>query len=154
MLALAAKTGAWAQSEYSTLMVETKSGDTFELWLRKKPEVHFDTTGMTFTCGEELTGYLYDEVSKLYFNIYDPVTAIAAPKADGIVRIICLDQSKVVVSGIGEPGAVRLYDLNGRSIVANTAADDGTVTVSLDGLAAGTYILNIGNKQSFKILRR
>lgn len=154
MLILAAKMGAWAQSEYSTLVIETKSGDTFEMWLRWKPEVHFNATGMTFTCGEELTGYLYDEVSKFYFNLYDPVTAIAAPKADGIVRIICLDQSKVVISGIDELDAVRLYDLNGRSIVADTMADGNALTVSLDELAAGTYILNIGNKQSFKILKR
>lgn len=153
MMALAAKLGAWAQYEYSTLVVETKSGDTFEISLSKKPQVIFGVKELTFTCGEEVTGYVYDEVRKLHFKPYDP-TGIAAVEEECVIRIECIDQSRVVISGVDSSDQVKLYALDGRSIAAVAETTDKVLTVSLNELTPGTYILNIGNKQSFKLLRR
>ena len=153
MLALVARLGVWAQYEYSTLVVETKSGDTYEISLRKRPQVKMGMNEITFTCGEETTGYIYDEVCKLHFKPYDP-TGITSPTEDKVIRIVHVDQSQVVVAGVADADAVRLYALDGHRIMTAVSTTDGTLTVSLDGLAAGTYILNIGNKQSFKLLRR
>ena len=153
MLSLATTLGGWAQYEYSTLVVVTKSGDTYEVSLRKRPEVRFYEREFTFTCGEEVTGYIYDEVSKMHFKPYDP-TGITLPTAEKVIRIVHVDQSQVVVAGVADADEVRLYSLDGRSMMTAASTDGGTLTVSLDGLAPGTYILNIGNKQSFKLLRR
>lgn len=142
-----------AQNEYSTLVVETKSGYTLEISLRKMPEVQFNAEGISFAYNDEVIGYVYDKVRKLYFKPYDP-TGIALPTEDKVIRIVHVDQSQVVVAGVADADEVRLYALDGRSIMAAASTDDGTLTVSLDGLAPGTYILNIGNKQSFKLLRR
>lgn len=153
MVALAARLGAWAQNEYCTLVIETKSGEAFEISLSKKPQVKMGLREITFTCGEEVTGYIYDEVRKMHFKPYDP-TGIALPTEDKVIRIVHVDQSEVVVAGIADADEVRLYALDGRRIMASCTANDGMLTVSLEGLAPGTYILNIGNKQSLKLLKR
>lgn len=154
LLALATKLCAWAQCEYSTLVVETKSGEKFEFWLYEKPRVKVDSEKMTFTCGKEVTGYVLDEVSKMYFLPYDPTTGIETPVSEDVIRVVYVNQSEIVVSGVKEADAVRLYTLDGHCVSVVSAEADGTLTVSLETLEAGTYILNIGNKQSFKFLKR
>ena len=153
--ALVTTLSTWAQHEYSTLVVETKSGDTFEIWLYEKPHVQFSNNKFTITCDKEATGYIYDEVRKFYFKYYDPATGIDAPTSEGVIRIVHINQSEVTISGIAETDKIKLYTLDGRLIMAKTARhDDNSLTISLEGLPSGTYILNIGNKQSFKFLRR
>ena len=154
MLALTATATVQAQNEYSTLIVETKSGTTLEVSLREKPQVQVTDKEFTIVCGDEVTGYVHDEVRKFYFKPYDPKTGIEAPVAANTIRIAWLDESKVTVSGISETDKVRMYTLDGRSVVAETLVSEEVITVSLGGLAPGTYILNIDNKQSFKLLKR
>lgn len=154
MLALTATVVVQAQNEYSTLVVETQSGTTLEVSLREKPQVHVTDKEFVITCGSEVTGYVHDEVRKFYFKPYDPKTAVEAPVAANTIRIAWLDESKVTVSGISETDKVRMYTLDGRSVVAETLVSEEVITVSLGGLAPGTYILNIDNKQSFKLLKR
>lgn len=151
---LATKLCAWAQCEYSTLVVETKSGKKFEFWLYEKPHVKVDNTEITFTCGEKVTGYVYDEVSKMYFLPYDATTGIETPVSEDVIRVVYVDQSEIVVSGVEQTDEVRLYTLDGHRVMAVAAEADSTLTVSVEALEPGTYILNIGNKQSFKFLKR
>ena len=153
MVAFFARLCTWAQGGYSTLVVETKSGDKFEISLQKRPLVHVGRDEISFTCGEEVTGYLYDEVSKVYFKPYD-ATGIAMPTSDNVIRIVHVNQSEVVVVGINDVDDIRLHALDGRSIMVEPVVTDGILTLSLENLLPGTYILNIGNKQSFKLLRR
>lgn len=152
MLALTATATVQAQNEYSTLVVETKSGTTLEVSLREKPQVQI-TSKEFLVCGSEVTGYVHDEVRKFYIKPYDP-TVIEAPVAANTIRIVWLDESKVTVSGISETDKVRLYTLDGRNMTADISTKSTEITVSLDGLAPGTYILNINDKQSFKLLKR
>lgn len=154
LLALTATAMVQAQNEYSTLVVETRSGTTLEVSLREKPQVQVTDKEFVITCGSEVTGYVHDEVRKFYFKPYDPKTGIEAPVAANTIRIAWLDESKVTISGISEAGKVRLYTLDGRSVAADASASKEVITVSLDGLAPDTYILNIDNKQSFKLLKR
>lgn len=153
LLALAATVTMQAQDEYSTLVVETKSGKTLELSLKQKPSVSVSDKEFTITCGDEVTGYVHDEVRKFYFKPYDPA-GIDEPVAEDVIRVLYLDQSKVVVSGIDKAKQVNLYTLDGRKVAARAVQEEGKLTVSLDGLAPGTYILNIGNVQSFKLQKR
>ena len=153
LFALFAKFGVWANSEYSTLVVETKSGDTFEISLREKPQVKMGEKEISFVCGDDITGYIYDEVTKIFFKPYDP-TGITTVEDERVIRIVYVNQSEVVVSGVESTDMVNLYGLDGRRIAANPAVNDGVLTLSLEQLTAGTYILNIGNKQSFKLLKR
>ena len=144
----------YAQSEYSTLVVKTKSGQTLEVWLKHKPQVKVTDTELVITCGDEVTGYIHDEIDKFYFIAYDAETGVDEPMAENVVRITYLDESKVVVSGVNELQGVVLYGLDGRRIAAETEFEDDSVSVSLASLLPGTYILRISESTSFKLLKR
>ncbi len=149
MLTFIATMMVQAQNEYSTLVIETKAGTTMELSLQKKPRVvHCDNNLMV---GE--ISYAYEEVRKFYFKPYDP-TSIEAPIAEDTIRIAMLDQSKVLINGVGGADKVRLYTLDGRYVITESSMNGNVLSVSLDNLTPGTYILNIDDKQSFKLLKR
>ncbi len=153
LFALVATMTIKANNEYSTLVVETKSGTTLEFFLKERPHVGINSKNFVITCGEEVTNYVHEEVRKFYFKPYS-ATNIEAPVTKNTIRISMLDQSKVVISGVKEPSKVRMYTLDGKSIAIETSTNDDTLTVSLDALTPGTYILNIDNIQTFKLLKR
>lgn len=142
-----------AQNEYSTLVVELHSGTKLQLSLQKKPEVKVSDKEFVILCGGDVTSYVHEKVRKFYFKPYDP-TGVEEVVAEDVIRVSYLDQSKVIISGITDASKVRLYTLDGRYVAASTSADEQTITVSLDALTPGTYILNIDNKQTFKLLKR
>ncbi len=142
-----------AQNEYSTLVMELHGGAKLELSLQKKPQVQVTDKEFVIVCGNDVTSYVHAKVRKFYFKPYDP-TGVEEVVAENVIRVSYLDQSKVIISGITDASKVRLYTLDGRYVAASTSADEQTITVSLDALTPGTYILNIDNKQSFKLLKR
>ena len=153
LFALVARLAAWAGGPFSTLVVETKSGTTYEVSLRKKPQVKMGEKELSIVCGDEVTGYIYDEVEKIHFKPYDPM-GIATMEDERVIRIVYVNQSEVVVAGVESADVVGLYGLDGRRVAAEPVAEDGVLKLSLQSLTPGTYILNIGNKQSFKLLKR
>ena len=152
MLILAGSAMMQAQNEYSTLVVETKAGTTLEVSLKKRPQVHVSDKEFTIAYDDKVVGYIHEEVRKFYFKPFDP-SSIDAPVAENVIRIACLDESKVTIIGVDATDKVRLYTLDGRSVAASYQVDDTVITVSIDALEPGTYILNVDNKQSFKILK-
>ena len=142
-----------AQNEYSTLVMELHGGAKLELSLQKKPQVQVTDKEFVIVCGNDVTSYVHEKVRKFYFKPYDPA-GVEEVVAEDVIRVSYLDQSKVIISGITDASKVRLYTLDGRNVVAAATADEQTITVSLDALTPGTYILNIDNKQSFKLLKR
>ena len=153
MFALAVTVTTQAQSDYSTLVVETKSGTTLELSLQKKPQVGIGINTFSIICGDEVTSYIHEEVRKFYFKPYS-ATSIDTPVAKNTIRIVMHNQSKVVIDGVSEQSKVRLYTLDGQALPVVSSTSDNQLTVSLDELTPGTYILNIDNKQTFKLLKR
>ncbi len=153
MLAFVATMAVQAQNEFSTLVIETKAGTTLELSLQKKPQVDVSNQEFIIRCGNEVTSYVHEAVRKFYFKPYDP-TSIKLPVAEGIIRVVMLDQSKVVICGVSESAKVQLYTLHGQNVTAETSTSGNVLTISLDALTPGAYILNIDNKQSIKLLKR
>jgi hypothetical protein len=153
MFALAVTVTTQAQSDYSTLVVETKSGTKLEISLQKKPEVSINDKEFIIYSGDQVTSYIHEAVRKFYFKPYS-ATNIDAPVAKNTIRIVMHNQSKVVIDGVGEQSKVRLYSLNGQALPVVSSTSDNVLTVSLEELTPGTYILNIDNKQTFKLLKR
>ena len=59
-----------------------------------------------------------------------------------------------MINGVGGADKVRLYTLDGRYVITESSMNGNVLSVSLDNLTPGTYILNIDDKQSFKLLKR
>ena len=153
ILALVATMTTQANNDYSTLVVETKSGTTLELSLQKKPKVQISETEFIIYFDNKAEGYVHEEVRKFYFKPYN-ATNIEAPVEKNTIRVSMIDQTKVVISGVSESSKVRLFTMDGKAMKIEAAGNNDEITVSLDALAPGTYLLNIDNKQTFKLLKR
>ena len=142
-----------ANDEYSTLVIETMEGTKFEISLQKKPKVQLTDDKFIITCGKEITGYTYGEIRKFFFKLSGNLEV--NPSADDrIIRVTFVDNTTVTISGIDNPEVIRLYTLDGSPAKPRVEVNDAIVTVSLSTLDAGIYILNIDNKQTFKLLKR
>ena len=142
-----------ANDEYSTLVIETMEGTKFEISLQKKPKVQLTDDKFIITCGKEITGYTYGEIRKFFFKLSENLEV--KPSADDrIIRVTFVDNTTVTISGIDNPEVIRLYILDGSPAKPRVEVNDAIVTVSLSTLDAGIYILNIDNKQTFKLLKR
>ena len=142
-----------ANDEYSTLVIETMEGTKFEISLQKKPKVQLTDDKFIITCGKEITGYTYGEIRKFFFKLSGNLEV--KPSADDrIIRVTFVDNTTVTISGIDNPEVIRLYTLDGSPAKPRVEVNDAIVTVSLSTLDAGIYILNIDNKQTFKLLKR
>lgn len=142
-----------ANDEYSTLVIETMEGTKFEISLQKKPKVQLDDDKFVITCGKEITGYTYGEIRKFFFKLSGNLDV--KPSADDrIIRVTFVDNTTVTISGIDNPEVIRLYTLDGSPATPRVEVNDAIVTVSLSTLDAGIYILNIDNKQTFKLMKR
>ena len=62
-------------------------------------------------------------------------------------------RSNVLIVKAGNAGAVRVYTAAGVRVNANVVASDGIVTVDLNGLKEGAYVVSVG-KSSFKVLKK
>ena len=142
-----------ANDEYSTLVIETMEGTKFEISLQKKPKVQLTDDKFIITCGKEITGYTYGEMRKFFFKLSGNLEV--KPSADDrIIRVTFVDNTTVTISGIDNPEVIRLYTLDGSPATPRVEVNDAIVTVSLSTLDAGIYILNIDNKQTFKLMKR
>lgn len=102
-LALTAMGTVQGQNEYSTLVVETKSGTTLEVSLQKSPNVFVSNKEFTIVCGDEVTGYVHDEVRKFYFKPYDSKTFELI--SEGVADMHCMSDEYLVDELILELGA-------------------------------------------------
>ena len=62
------------------------------------------------------------------------------------------DNENIVVNGT-KAKAATLYAIDG-TLVKRQAVKDGAVSISLATVAAGTYILNLENEHTFKIIKK
>ena len=153
IFALVATMTTQANDDYSTLVVETKSGTTLELSLEKEPSVVINDKEFAIYWDNDVTSYVHEEVNKFYFKPCK-TTDIEAPVAKNTIRVSMLDRSKAVITGASELSKVRLYTMEGKALTIEPIINNDEITISLDALTPGTYILNIDNKLSFKLLKR
>ena len=86
IFALVATITTQANNDYSTLVVETKSGTTLEISLQKKPRVQISETEFIIYFDNKAEGYVHEEVRKFYFKPYN-ATNIEAPVEKNTIRV-------------------------------------------------------------------
>ena len=71
-----------------------------------------------------------------------------------MVQIVYTDNATVLVRGIDDAIHIGVYGLDGRRILAELTSDSDGVAIDLTAYPAGIYLIQINNKQTFKIIRR
>ena len=139
---------ASATSDNTTLVVELHDGNTANFLLADKPKITF--TAQLMSIVSDALSMVFDRSDvKMYRFVNEDVTTSVKPvvKADAKVS-----DNTFLLSGVDAGTAIVIYNANGM-VVKQATSVDGGCSISLDGLAAGTYIVTFNNT-TFKFLKR
>lgn len=135
--------------EPKVLVLKFADTTTADFMLADKPEITFGEGKLTVTSAAATVEYDQDAVSEYYFSATP--TSVGKHVADGF-SFRYTDNAHVVISGTTS-AKVSLFDTSGK-LLQSQAVTGGAVTVSVESLPAGIYILNLENEHSFKIIKK
>ena len=139
---------ASATSDNTTLVVELHDGNTANFLLADKPKITF--TAQLMSIVSDAISMVFDRSDvKMYRFVNEDVTTSVKPavKADAKVS-----DNTFLISGVDAGTAIVIYNANGM-VVKRATSVDGGCSISLDGLAVGTYIVTFNNT-TFKFLKK
>ena len=139
---------ASATSDNTTLVVELHDGNTANFLLADKPKITFTAQLMSIVSDAFSMDFDRSDV-KMYRFVNEDVTTSVKPavKADAKVS-----DNTFLLSGVDAGTAIVIYNANG-TVVKRATSVDGGCSISLDGLATGTYIVTFNNT-TFKFLKK
>ena len=127
--------GWWSMANaQSTLNIHTTTNGTVCFTFEEKPQMSFKTSEvLTISSTSVTVEFPYAEVEKITFNDDDPTAVPMLTVRDNTDE-------------------VRIYDLNGR-LVHRSRSHQGAVTVDLNALSTGVYIVKDG-KRTYKVKKQ
>ena len=127
-----AGTTVWAET---ALFVHQKNGGLLEISFSEKPVVTYSDGYVVVRTADASVSYPISNMQKFTFGeVDDQVTRITAP-ADAA------------------PQPTNIYSLDGKLLRTYKPGEDGRTSTSLEGLPAGTYVIQNGTT-SYKMLKR
>ena len=134
--------------ECNTLLVKLRDGSTANFLLADKPKITF--TAQLMSIVSETFSMDFDRSNvKMYRFVCDDVSTSVETPVESKARV---KNNTLLLSDVNDGTAIVIYNANGM-VVKQESAVDGNCTISLDGLATGTYIVTFNNT-TFKFLKR
>ena len=152
LLAASSADAADAADELHSLIISFHEGDSVAIVLADKPRATIHDDSLHVETADFSATYLRGAIADFHFGWYAP-TSIETPP-EHMVQIIYTDNATVLVSGIDDASHIGVYGLDGRRISAALTSDSDGVAIDLTAYPAGIYLVQINNKQTFKIIRR
>lgn len=150
--AVAALLGGMAAyaAELSSFIVNKTDGAQIEFKFATDPEMTFDGDDLVITDSASATvRYPMAEVENVTFSKY---TTSLQDIVDTDKVSVEVTRSFVRISGLVAGADVRLLDINGMTLAAGRADADGSLTLGVQDLAKGVYIIAMPG-HSFKFIR-
>lgn len=141
-------------SEEKILIVEMQSGDKTTFLLTEKPEMSFSNHVLFIGINGKDTSFEISQVKQFYFEDASSQAGISLPQQDGELHVIYQTNDKLVIDGIGQNDKIRIYSIDGKTFTTDVVTSNGRAEISLSTLNKGTYLINVSNKQVFKIYRK
>lgn len=132
------------------LQVNTKDGTTVNYEFEYNPVVTFDGDNVVII--DDYTGIstTYNMVDIENFTILKPelgVEKIAVP--DLVVKVY---RECISIAGLAAGASVNIFNLAGSVVASSAAGENGSVTLAIDDLGSGVFVVSMpGN--SFKFIR-
>ena len=118
--------------------------------MANKPEVTFQEANIIVTAPEIADTHKMVDVKQFLFSLPTSIEKVNA----GEHRLTYTNNNAVRLEGFKAGSTVSVYDING-VLMAETIIDkDGSVVLSLDGMAAGLYVIATAEGKSYKIIKR
>lgn len=130
-------------------VVETTNGERMEYLLSDLPRIIYDDSMVTLTTNTTIVEFHPEEILKIYLT--ESTTAIDDCKSPDGSFSLCHDQ--VLLSDFAANEVVTLYSADGHQLWRETIHDNGRLTITLDQLSKGIYIIKT-NHQSIKITKK
>ena len=139
-----------AQTLADCVVVETTGGERMEYLLSDLLRITRSADAVTLTTTNTTVELSAESILKVYLATSSPTAVQEVKSPVGDVR---LKESLLFLSGY-QPGArMSLYQADGQLLQHKSIGDDGTLTLSLEQLPSGIYIIKT-NHQSIKIIKK
>ncbi len=129
--------------EKNALVIKLTNGNSYTFILAQKPVITL-SDGNVVVNGSASTTYTRSEVEKFYF-VYDDGSGIETIGKNSIM-FKYMDGANVRISGLKENTSVSVVTLSGKMISTQKCNGTGTVTIPLENMAKGIYIVSFGDR--------
>jgi len=135
------------------LVVSLRTNMTVEFILSESPTVKFLKDSINIVSTSLSGQYAYDNVRNLHFEEKDLTGIQNTQVSENTLRVIYAGTNTYIIAGLTANDKVRLFNLSGQ-VIKTPADQDGAVTITLQDLAAGAYIINVAGKHAFKVIKK
>ena len=136
----------------SHLVIEMRNSKRHIYSLDEKPTLKFNDDKLVVETSDINTSYHLDEVLKYHFT--EEATDIKdTAEETACIRFTYTDKDCLHISGLSGEEQIRIHDIYGKTIPAETVNDGNTTSVMLNGLDKGIYIISVNGKHTIKIHR-
>ncbi len=135
------------------LRVELKNGTYNDYIISDRPEVSFEGKIVTFSCKTISTSYDRDNLKNFYF-LDNKETEIININAGNTRFRYFFEEGVIIIEGITEHEDIKVYSINGLQCQVEILYSLNKAKIVLSQLLSDYYIINIGNKQSIKIIKK
>lgn len=135
----------------SVLIIEKKAGQLEEFKLIEEPVLTLEGSRLLIESNTIETSYDRSEINRFYFA--ESTTGVKAIKAKSL-KFTQTGTNEYQIEDLDGNENIIVSNLAGR-LFSNCVVKEGTVaTISLSNSPFGVYIINIGNKQTIKIIKK
>lgn len=135
------------------LRVELKDGTNNDYMLAERPRISFEGDKVVFLCKSISTSYVRENIQNFVF-LEDNNTGIQELRAGDTRISYSIEAEKVTIEGIAENEIINIYSISGQQCQPPVNYSSNQAEILLTPLPNGYYIINIGNKQSIKIIKK
>lgn len=139
-----------AMADETVLIVELNSGETVQYLLLDKPTLTMDGTRINISTVNVQTGFEREEVKRFYFTTEPTDVKEVANKT-----LVChqIDNNQLEIIGLSQDDHVDVFNMAGNPIGNITRTKD-RVVVNLSAHQKGVYLIQIGNSQTIKFIKK
>lgn len=155
-LLLLSNVTSFAQEKWkSALVIDFNDGKSVTVQLSDKPELTYDEKNLTVNVSSSTfsADYKQSEIKHLHFIENNPGNTEAIEESVASSMIIrVLDGNKVELIGVDSDCVLGVYSIDGRRVNAGLEKNANAIVIDLGAQTKGAYIVNMKNKQSFKVI--
>lgn len=148
---MAAYAAGGDETSVDLLVLKMVDETTAEFNLADKPTISFVDGKFLVTSKSVTTDYKQADVTEFHFEKKN-VTDGIGPVVNGLFSFVYNDNDHVTIFG-SKAKKISVYTVDGKLLKSQTITD-GKVTVNLDNLKAGIYVLNLEKEHTFKIIKK
>lgn len=135
------------------LRVELKDGTNNDYLLEDRPQINFESNKVVFLCKNISTSYNRENVRNFVFlNVNE--TGIQKLMEGDTRFSYSIGARQVTIEGDLGSAEIKVYSISGQQFNPEISRSSNQVMIYLASLPDGYYIINIGNKQSIKIIKK